>query len=146
MAASLNVGVGGAWKAVQGLSVGVGAAWKSVEVAYVGVSGSWVPFFTALSVAISAGSSSSGASGGNAFGTNTAVVTGGVGPFTYQWHESDDGLGTWTAPGTSAAQTITVSGVILTESSTANYYCVVTDTGTSLTATSNTASYTWNHT
>jgi hypothetical protein len=147
MPAQPSVGVGGVWKPLGAISVGVGAAWKPVANAWVGVAGSWQPFFASLSCSISAGSSANGSTASHTFGGNTVTVVGGIGPFTYQWHESDDGAGTWAAGGTSATQTVSVSGVFGGgNSSTATYYCVVTDTGAGgNTATSGTASYTWTH-
>ena len=142
----MSVGVGGVFKPVTAPYVGVSGVWKPVAAAWVGVGGAWKQTFASIAVSISGGASGSGAIGNHSFGTSTVSVTGGVGPFTYQWHESDDAIGTWTAPGTSATQTISVSGVPGgSDSSAASYYCVVTDTGTGLTATTNTATYAWTH-
>ena len=40
-----KVGVGGAWKTLEGIKVGVGGAWKSVTRAWVGVGGAWKEFY-----------------------------------------------------------------------------------------------------
>ena len=146
MAAVPSVGVGGVYKPVAAMSVGVGGVWKPVATAWCGVSGAWKPFFGALTVGIAAGVNQSGIIGTHAFGTNSATVSGGLGPFTYQWHESDDALGVWTAAGTSSTQSISVSGVLGGgNSSVSNYYCVITDTATGNAATTNTATYQWTH-
>ena len=145
MAALWSVGVGGVFKPVSAPYVGVAGAWKAIAARWDGVGGVWKQTFASISATISGGVTLSGATNSHAFGTNTVSITGGIGPFTYQWHESDDFQGVWTAAGTGITQTVNVSGVSSTNTSAASYYCTVTDTGTGLTATTNTANYGWTH-
>lgn len=141
MSLSFNVGVGGAWKPIYNCYVGVGGAWKPVLNAYVGQNGSWVQFFAYLSASINSGSSHTGTATSFNFGSNSVTIVGGIGPFTYQWHESDNGQAVWTPPGTSSSQGIVASSITIGTTASASYYCVVTDTATGVTATTNTASY-----
>ena len=145
MTTGTSVGVAGVFRSVATMSVGVAGVWRPVAAAWVGIGGVWRPTYSSLAVTILAGAVASGHSSNNAFGANTATPVGGIGPFTYQWHESDDTLGAWMAQAASQSQTVSVLGVTLTNTSAATYYCVVTDTATGKTATSATALYQWTH-
>ena len=88
-----------------------------------GGGGSW-------SASITSGSASAGTAGTHTFALNTCTVTGGVGPFTYLWSNTNDGFGTWNTGGTAATFTPHVGGMAGSDdTSVATYICTVTDTG-----------------
>jgi hypothetical protein len=62
------------------------------------------------------------------FGTFTAAVTGGTGPYTYQWYYETAADGTFAIASPSALSTaLTVSGVFLFNTASATVRCRVTD-------------------
>ena len=75
-----------------------------------------------------------------AFPPNTVSVSGGTGPFTYLWRETDDGLAHWSLSGPGNPSVIlTASG--FRSGSSANLTCTVTDTSNGNSVTSNPAYY-----
>ena len=84
----------------------------------------------------------SGAPINHTFSPNTVTIVGGTGPFTAQWFVASDANGTWST-GTGTTFTPVVTNAFLDETTSALYTCVVTDTATSATATSNGAAYTY---
>lgn len=51
---AINVGVGGAYKAIASISVGVSGAWKTVTKGWVGVGGVWKEFYSSFSITLPA--------------------------------------------------------------------------------------------
>lgn len=100
---------------------------------------------TSFSASIGPGVQASGPSSSHTFPTNTCTVSGGVGPFTYAWSQTNDGLGETWSTGTSATLAPAVSGVTIDQFiGAATYICTVTDTGAGgAKAVSNGAYYRW---
>jgi hypothetical protein len=94
----------------------------------------------ALAVSIGEGSSVIGQTETHSFPTNTAVVSGGSGSYTYMWSPSITGLGHWSS---GSGQTFAPFVTIYTncEDSTAQYTVTVTDQATGQKAVSNVATY-----
>jgi hypothetical protein len=95
-------------------------------------------FTTAPSAANVYGSVLSGAGTPIDITTNlvSAVVSGGVGPFTYLWTRTDAGPDTWTInSSTSSSTSFTATGVDAGTSAYATFTCTVTDTSSGATAT-----------
>lgn len=139
MAASLNVGVGGAWKPATALFVGVAGAWKNVQTAYVGVAGVWQAVFVYFSL-VASPSSVSGhrtGTGGVDTASTTATATGGTAPITYAWSRLTDSGDNMTASAPTAATTLFGAASVTTgTSATSTWQCVGTDAN-GFTATSN---------
>lgn len=128
--ASLNVGVGSAWKSAKPY-LGVSGLWKPVSKAFVGVGGVWKQVYSAFSASVPDGSWADNGAGAY-FCFLTAVPSGGAGPYNYAWSvlggsaladpDNFDGGCTFTGNGTPAS-----------------VQCVITDMSTGQAATSNPA-------
>lgn len=83
------VNVNGAWRDVEDIYVNVNGTWRTVEEVFVNVNGTWRLAFDRvqpMSLAVSDADVLIFSTGGTGYsGEITANVTGGRGPFTYQW-------------------------------------------------------------
>ncbi len=155
---NLSIKNGGSWTSVKGLHVKDGGSWKEVNKGYVKDGGSWKQFYPPGSpitdVSIPSSKTATGTEGGaphegpkNIFASvslGISSITGGVGPYSYNWFRSgaDDEI---TASGTTGSSvTLTYEDLVdyaQTELASEDWKVTVTDQyGRS--ATSNTCSVT----
>lgn len=129
-----RVRVGGAWAEADTRRVYQGGAWRTVRKAWVYASGSWRQYFIGadpMSAVVSpdeifATSSMSTTVGSTAA---TAVVTGGLAPFTYVWSvvSFDAGVSPTITNSTAASTAFVQTGVAASDTNTATFRVTVTD-------------------
>jgi len=127
------VGSGGAWKSAPRFGVGASGVYKLVLNVWVGAGGAWKHAFAALSVSVPNNTNNPRPPGAATSLTSTANVTGGIGPFSYQWSYVSGHSFTIDSPTAIATTFSTVIGP--GQFQTGTYRCTVTDHGTGAQAT-----------
>ena len=129
-----RIRVGGAWEEADTRRVYQGGAWRTVKKAWVYASGSWRQYFIgadAMSAAVSPDEIFATSSMNTTVGSSaaTAVVTGGLAPFTYAWTviSFDAGVSPSITSSTAASTSFVQTGVAASDTHTATFRVTVTD-------------------
>lgn len=128
-----RIRVGGAWQEADTRRVYQGGVWKTVKKAWIYAAGDWRLYFIGavpMTAAISPPSLELETFGVSTIsGAATAIITGGIGPYTYSWT-----VLTFSAPATptianatSATATFTQTGVSSASPRTATFRVTATD-------------------
>lgn len=133
-----TIGTSSGNKAIGNVVVGTASGNKTVSVGYIGTTTGNKVWFSALS-ASAAPDFVSGTAGVPTVVTSpsTATPSGGIGPFTYAWAFLSGGAITAVSP-TSATTVFQGTGMASPETRTSFFECTITDTGTGLSAVTNT--------
>lgn len=137
------VGTASGNKIIQPIYVGTASGNKRVSLIYVGTaSGNKLVYSDSITASSSPTSVSGSSTSINVTsGSTTVTVTNGIGPFTYAWSVSTSGGYTISANSPSSATTTFSANIVITPDSTAGTAtCLVTDTATGNTATTNAVS------
>jgi len=138
---SVVLGSTGGNKDVTSITLGSTGGNKTVLEGYVGTTGGNKLFFSALSASASP-TSVSGSGNTNAITStaSTATPTGGIGPFTYAWSNVGGDAAVVAVSPSSASSTFRKNPMMPGDSTSATFNCLVTDTGTGFSVTTNNVS------
>lgn len=154
---TLSVRDSGIWKTASSISVKDGGVWKTAVQAWVFDAGTWKPFFVAVTLTATASPTTLSNSGSYNSGflvtaTCTAIPANGTGPYTYLWSRVSGSTGVKIGDNKGQSDTSTASAVTFTAlpygayTASAVFQCVVTDTSTGQTATTNNVNVTIQYT